>query len=349
MRKSRKIKLGNLFIGGGERITVQSMTTTNTENIPETIRQIYELTVAGCDIIRVAVPTLKAAESLKEIKKEITIPLVADIHFDYRIALKSLHSGVDGLRLNPGNIGKREHIEKVVKLAKEKNIPIRIGINAGSLEKDILKKHKKATPEAMVESALRHIRILEELNYENIKVSLKASDVKRTVQAYKLIAEKIDYPLHLGITEAGTLYNGTIKSAIGIGILLYDGIGDTIRVSLTADPVEEVKAGIAILKTLGIRKEGITFVSCPTCSRAENDVIKIANEVEEKLNFIKKDIRIAVMGCIVNGPGEARESDWAIVSNGKKASIYKKGKFLKSVYKTTLVNDFIEMIKTEEK
>jgi (E)-4-hydroxy-3-methylbut-2-enyl-diphosphate synthase len=344
-RISNKIKVGNVFIGGDSPITVQSMTTTNTENIEETINQIYALTVAGCEIVRSSAPTIEAAKALKYIKKEITIPIIADIHFDYKIAIEALNSGVDGLRLNPGNIGSIEKITKVVNLAKDKNIPIRIGVNGGSLEKDLLKKYGSATPEAMVESALRHVKILEDLNFYNTKISLKASDISRTVEAYRLIAKQVDYPLHLGITESGTLYNGTIKSSIGLGILLYDGIGDTIRVSLTADPVEEVKAGIAILKNLGIRKSGVTFVSCPTCSRAESDVIEIANKVEEKLSDIKKDIRVAVMGCIVNGPGEARDSDWAIVSNKDKASIYKSGKFLKSVPKTTLINDFITLVK----
>ena len=347
-RISKQIKVGNVLVGGNAPITIQSMTTTNTENIEETVKQIYALTVAGCEIIRSSAPTIRAAKALKEIKKEITIPIVADIHFDYKIAIEALNSGVDALRLNPGNIGNKENIIKVVSLAKEKNIPIRIGVNGGSLEKDLLKKYGSATPEAMVESAMRHVKILEDLNFYNTKLSLKASDIYRTVEAYRIISQKVDYPLHLGITEAGTLYNGTIKSSIGLGILLYDGIGDTIRVSLTADPIEEVKAGLAILKNLGIRKSGITFVSCPTCSRAENDVIDIANKVEEKLSDISKDIRVAVMGCIVNGPGEARDSDWAIVSNKKKASVYKKGKFLKSIPKTTLINEFIELVKKED-
>ena len=347
-RISKQIKLGNVLVGGNAPITIQSMTTTNTEDIDATVKQIYALTVAGCEIIRVSAPTIEAAKALKEIKKQITIPLIADIHFDYKIAIESIKSGIDGLRLNPGNMSNKGHIKQVVELAMEKNIPIRIGVNGGSLEKDILKKYGTATPQAMVESAMRHIKILEDLGFYNIKLSLKASDIYRTVEAYRLISKKVDYPLHLGVTEAGTLYNGTIKSAMGLGILLYEGIGDTIRVSLTADPIEEVKAGLAILKNLGIRKSGITFVSCPTCSRAENDVIEIANKVEAKLSDINKDIRVAVMGCIVNGPGEARDSDWAIVSNKDKASVYKSGKFLKSISKTTLINDFIELVKKEE-
>jgi len=344
-RKSKQIKVGTVLIGGDAPISIQSMTTTNTENIEETVKQIYALTVAGCEIIRSSAPTIESAKALKEIKKEITIPIIADIHFNYRIAIEALHSGVDALRLNPGNIGNKENITKVVNLAKEKNIPIRIGVNGGSLESDLLKKYGSATPEAMVESAMRHVKILEDLGFYNTKLSLKASDIYRTVEAYRLISKKVDYPLHLGVTEAGTLYNGTIKSSIGMGILLYEGIGDTIRVSLTADPIEEIKAGLSILKNLGIRKSGITFVSCPTCSRAESDVIEIANKVEAELSDINKDIRVAVMGCIVNGPGEARDSDWAIVSNKDKASVYKAGKFLKSIPKTTLINDFINMVK----
>ena len=344
-KKTKKILLGGIVIGGGAPITIQSMTNTKTENIESTIQQIYQLTVSGCEIIRVSAPTMEAAKALKEIKKEITIPLIADIHFDYRIALESIKSGIDGLRLNPGNIGNIKKIKEVVNAAKDNNIPIRIGVNGGSLERDILKKYGSSTPEALVESAMRHVKILENLDFYNTKISLKSSDIIKTVESYRLISQRVDYPLHIGITEAGTLYNGTIKSSIGLGILLYDGIGDTLRVSLTADPVEEVKAGIAILKHLGIRKEGVTFVSCPSCARADSDFIEIANDIEKLTSSLDKDIRIAVMGCIVNGPGEAKEADWAIVSAGRdKASIYKAGKFLESIQKDKLIARFSDLL-----
>jgi (E)-4-hydroxy-3-methylbut-2-enyl-diphosphate synthase len=309
---TKKIKLGNLYVGGDSKISVQSMTNTDTRDVEATVNQILNLEKAGCDIIRCAVPDIAAAEALKYIIKQIHIPLVADIHFDYKLALKSIESGAQALRINTGNIGSLDRIKMVVEAAKNKGIPIRIGVNSGSLEKDILEKYTKVCPEALVESALRHVRILESLNFYDIGISIKSSDVTHMIESYRLISEKVNYPLHLGVTEAGTLWTGTIKSSIGIGTLLSEGIGDTIRVSLTGDVLDEVKVGREILKTLGYIEEGAKFVSCPTCGRTQINLIKIAEEVEKRLAKSEKNIKVAIMGCMVNGPGEAREADIGI-------------------------------------
>lgn len=346
-RKTCKIRIGNVFIGGNTPILVQSMTNTDTRNIPATVRQIKKLIQAGCEIIRVAVPDMQAAKSLGKIKQQISIPLVADIHFSADLALEAIRQGVDKLRINPGNIGSIEKIKKVVSAAKEKGIPIRIGVNAGSLEKDILKKYKnQATAKAMVESAMRHIKILEKNNFYDILVSLKASDIQRTIEAYELLSKKVDYPLHIGITEAGSDFRGTILSSIGLGHLLINGIGDTLRVSLTADPVKEVKVAWEILKSLGLRKRGITVTSCPTCGRTEIDLIKLVKKVEKAVIHFDKDLHIAVMGCVVNGPGEAREADLAIIGGQGVGLITKKGRILRKVKEKNL---FKELIKEIEK
>lgn len=332
MRKlKREVSIGNIKIGGENPITLQSMTNTDTRNAEATVAQILRLEEAGCEIIRCAVPDEEAAKALKEIKKKIHIPLVADIHFDYRLALESIKSGVDKIRINPGNIGSREKIKAVVDAAKQNNIPIRIGVNGGSLEKDILKKYGSPTAEALVESAMRHVEILDSFNFENIVVSIKVSDVMRMIEAYKLFDSRSDIPLHVGLTEAGTMKTGIIKSAMGIGALLADGIGDTIRVSLTADPIEEVFAAKEILKSLGLKKCGIQFVSCPTCGRTRIDLIKIASEAEQRLSHIDKQIKVAVMGCAVNGPGEAKDADIGIAGGDGKCLIFKGGEILYSV------------------
>ena len=330
-RKSRQLKLGNMFIGGDAPISVQSMTNTKTENVEATVNQIKELTALGCDIIRCAVPDLRAALALSEIKAQIAIPLIADIHFDYKLALEAIAAGVDGLRLNPGNIGGKDEVLQVITKASERNIPIRIGVNAGSLPKDILLKYGHPTPEALVEAAWRHIKILEEHDYRNIKISLKAHDVPLTIAAYRLMAAQCEYPLHVGITEAGTVNSGIIKSAVGIGALLAEGIGDTIRVSLTGDPANEVRVAYQILKALGLREYGPTLISCPTCGRTQIKLEKLALEVEKRLENIKEPITVAVMGCVVNGPGEAREADIGIAGGISEGLIFKKGKIIKKV------------------
>jgi len=320
------------------------MTNTDTVDVKSTVNQIKALEKAGCEIVRVAVPNMEAAEAVGKIKKSINIPLIADIHFDYRLALKVIDKGIDGLRLNPGNIGDKERVKTVVKAAQEKKIPIRIGVNAGSLEKDILEKHKHPTPEAMVESALRHIRILEDLDFHEIKISLKASDVWKTIQAYRLLAKKVDYPFHIGITEAGTIFSGTIKSAAGLGILLSEGIGDTLRVSLTGDPVEEVRVGWEILKAMKLRERGVNIISCPTCGRIKLDIITLANEIEKRLSHITKPINIAVMGCVVNGPGEAVESDIGIAGGDGVGLLYIKGKPAKKVKEEDIVEAIVREV-----
>lgn len=330
-RKSRQLKLGNMFIGGDAPISVQSMTNTKTENVEATVNQIKELTALGCDIIRCAVPDLRAALALSAIKAQIAIPLIADIHFDYKLALEAIAAGVDGLRLNPGNIGGKDEVLQVITKASERNIPIRIGVNAGSLPKDILLKYGHPTPEALVEAAWRHIKILEEHDYRNIKISLKAHDVPLTIAAYRLMAAQCEYPLHVGITEAGTVNSGIIKSAVGIGALLAEGIGDTIRVSLTGDPANEVRVAYQILKALGLREYGPTLISCPTCGRTQIKLEKLALEVEKRLENIKEPITVAVMGCVVNGPGEAREADIGIAGGISEGLIFKKGKIIKKV------------------
>ena len=324
-RKTRQILIGNVPVGDGAPIAVQSMTNTDTRNTGATIRQIRRLEDAGCEIIRLGVPDMAAALALGAIKKKIQIPLVADIHFDYRLALEALRQGVDGLRLNPGNIGAQHKVREVTKAASERSVPIRIGVNAGSLQKELLTKYGGATPEAMVESALEHIALLERENFHLIKISLKASDVSRTVDAYRILSERVDYPLHVGITEAGTLLPGSIKSSVGIGILLAEGIGDTIRVSLTASPIEEIRVAYAILGALGLRHRGVEVISCPTCSRTEIDLIGLARKVEKALSRIRTPLKVAVMGCVVNGPGEAREADIGIAGGRGRGILFRKG------------------------
>jgi len=344
-RKTRQIQVGKVKIGGEVPITVQSMTKTDTRDVAATVDQIWSLEAAGCDIIRVAVPVREAAEKLGEIRKQIRIPLIADIHFNYKLAVIALEQGVDGLRLNPGNIGARWCVEEVVKVASERKIPIRIGVNAGSLEKDLLEKYAGPTTEGMVESALRHIHILEELGYREIKVSLKASDPLMMIEAYRMLADKADYPFHLGVTEAGTPMTGTIKSSVGIGTLLAEGIGDTIRVSLSADPVEEVRVGIEILKSLGIRREGMTFVACPSCGRADIDLVGLAKKVEQRMiPFSNKDIHVAVMGCEVNGPGEARAADIGVAGGKGIGLIFRKGEVIRKVPESQILEALMEEV-----
>ncbi|MPQ32297.1 flavodoxin-dependent (E)-4-hydroxy-3-methylbut-2-enyl-diphosphate synthase [Clostridium estertheticum] len=343
-RKTKKIKIGNLYIGGDSKIAVQSMTNTDTRDVEATIKQILELEEVGCDIVRCAVPDMVAAEAIKDIMKGIHIPLVADIHFDYRLALKVIENGVSKLRINPGNIGNIDRIKLVADAAKAKGIPIRIGVNSGSLEKNILKKYGHVCAQALVESALKHVEILESLNFYDIVISIKSSDVVMMIDCYKLLSGKVDYPLHLGVTEAGTTWRGTIKSSVGIGALLALGIGDTIRVSLTGDVVDEVKVGIEILKSLGYIDDGIKFISCPTCGRTQINLIKIANEVEKRLEFCNKNIKIAVMGCIVNGPGEAREADIGIAGGDGVGLIFKKGEIIKTVKEEDLVEELIREV-----
>lgn len=345
-RESIALQIGNIKIGANAPISVQSMCNTDTRDIKKTLEQINELAEAGCELVRLAILNKEAAEAIKEIKKQAKIPLIADIHFDYRLALQCIENGIDALRLNPGNIGKEENVKKVVSLAKTNNIPIRIGINAGSLEKDI---SALAIPlhEKMVMSAQRHIKILEDNNFDKIKVSLKSSDVLTTIEAYRLIATKIKYPLHLGVTEAGTLRGGLIKSSVGLGTLLAEGIGDTIRVSLTENPVEEVRAGFEILKSLGLREKGINFVSCPTCGRCQIDLINLAKKVEEEFREFDKAITIAVMGCPVNGPGEAKHADFGIAGAIGEGYIFKKGEIIKRVSEDLLVEEFLNIVKSE--
>lgn len=331
-------------MGGDAPCSVQSMCNTDTRDVALTLSQISALADVGCEIIRCAVPDMDAALSLGKIKKSSPIPVVADIHFDYKLALTVLEGGIDGLRLNPGNIGEKWKVEEVVKAAKERKVPIRIGVNAGSLEKELLEKYGHPTPEAMVESALGHICILEELGYEEIKVSLKASDVMKTVQAYRLLSQKVDYPLHIGITEAGTTFSGTIKSSVGLGILLADGLGDTMRVSLTGDPVDEVRVGYEILKSLGLRQRGVNFVSCPTCGRCQINLIKVAEDVERRLQGVDKRITVAVMGCAVNGPGEAREADVGVAGGKGEGLIFRHGEIIRKVPENQLADALFEEI-----
>ena len=329
--KTKIVSIGNKKIGGGNPILIQSMTNVPTEEVKECVEQILRLEAAGCEIIRCTVPTLEAARAVAEIKKQIHIPLVADIHFEYRMAIAAMENGADKIRINPGNIGSREKIEAVIKVAKERNIPIRIGVNSGSLEKHLIEKYNGVTAQGIVESALDKIRIIEELNYDNLVVSIKSSDVMMCVKAHELLAEKIPYPLHIGITESGTVASGNIKSAVGLGIILYQGIGDTIRVSLTGDPVEEIKSAKLILRTLGLRKGGVEVVSCPTCGRTKIDLIKLANQVEDMVADIPLDIKVAVMGCVVNGPGEAREADIGIAGGINEGLLIKRGEVVKKV------------------
>ncbi len=347
-RESKQISIGNIKIGGDAPISVQSMCNTDTRDAARTLEQINELAAAGCDIVRLAVLNKDAAESIKEIVKKSPVPLVADIHFDYRLAIQCINNGIDALRLNPGNIGRRENVEKVVSLAKQQKIPIRIGVNAGSLEKELLEKDIPLS-EKMVISAMKHIKILEDLDFDLIKVSLKSSDVLTTIEAYRSIAEKIPYPLHLGVTEAGTLRGGLIKSAIGLGTLLAEGIGDTIRVSLTENPVEEVTSGIDILKALGLKVRGVNFVSCPTCGRTQIDLINLAKKVEEKFKNLPYPITIATMGCAVNGPGEARHADFGIAGGIKEGYVFKKGEIVARVPENQLIEKLEEVIRKSYK
>ena len=335
---TRVVQIGDRRIGGGNPILIQSMTNTKTEEVNETVQQILSLEEAGCEIIRCAVPTMEAALALKEIKKQIHIPLVADIHFDYRLAIASIENGADKIRINPGNIGNLERIRAVVDAAKERNIPIRVGVNSGSLEKELVEKYHGVTAEGLVESALDKVRIIEELGYENLVISIKSSDVLMCAKAHEQIAEKTKYPLHVGITEAGTLYSGNIKSAVGLGIILSQGIGDTIRVSLTGPPIEEIKSARRILKTLGLRKGGVEVVSCPTCGRTQIDLIGLANQVETMVQDIPLDIKVAVMGCVVNGPGEAKEADIGIAGGAGVGLLIKKGEVIKKVPESQLLS-----------
>lgn len=344
-KKTKKIYVGKVPIGGESQISVQSMTKTDTKNVRATVAQIKGLEKVGCEIIRLAVPDMDAARSLGRIKKSVTIPVIADIHFDWRLALEAVKQGVDGLRINPGNIGAKWKVQEVVSAAKDKNIPIRIGVNAGSLSKKLLDKYGHPTSKALVESAEEHIDILEKLNFRNIKVSLKASNVPTTVDAYRLFSRRSRYPLHIGISEAGPSFTGIIKSAVGLGILLSEGIGDTIRVSLSTDPKEEVRVAYEILKSLGIRQKGANIISCPTCGRCNINLRKLAKEVEAKLKDIDKPITVAVMGCVVNGPGEAREADLGIAGGKGKGILFKKGKVIKIVPEKDLLNALMKEIK----
>ena len=343
-RKTRQLNVGGVLIGGDAPIAVQSMTNTHTDDAAATLAQIHKLADAGCDIIRCAVPDMAAAEGLKTICRESPIPVIADIHFDYKLALAAIAAGVDGLRLNPGNIGGEDRVRAVVDAARERSIPIRIGVNAGSLPKDLLEKYGHPTAEALVEAAWRHIHILEDMDYRNIKISLKAHDVPLTLAAYRLMAAQCDYPLHVGITEAGTVNSGIIKSAVGIGALLAEGIGDTIRVSLTGDPVNEVKVAYDILKALGLREHGPTLISCPPCGRTRINLEKLALEVERRLADISEPITVAVMGCVVNGPGEAREADVGLAGGIGEGLIFRKGQVLRKVPEDKLVNELFAEI-----
>lgn len=341
---TRQLLVGTVPVGGEAPITIQSMCNTRTDDVAATVKQIRELTAAGCEIIRVAVPDMEAAQAIGEIKAQIEIPLVVDIHFDYRLALECVKQGCDAVRINPGNIGSSDRVRAVVNACKEKHIPIRIGVNGGSLEKALLEKYGEVTAEALVESAFGHIRLLEECDFHDICVSLKSSSVPITMEAYRLMAERCDYPLHIGVTETGTPKMGILKSAVGIGGLLAQGIGDTIRVSLSADPVEEVIAAKDILKAAGIRKDGAELISCPTCGRTRIDLISLANEVEKRLKNVKKPITVAVMGCVVNGPGEARAADVGIAGGIGEGLLFQKGEIIKKVPQDKLVEELFELI-----
>ena len=339
MREQTKIiQIGNCPIGGGSPVAIQSMTNTKTEDVQATVSQILELEEAGCDIIRCAVPTMEAAGALAEIKKQIHIPLVADIHFDYRLAIAAIENGADKIRINPGNIGSAERIRAVVDAAKERNIPIRVGVNSGSLEKEIIEKYGKVTAEGLVESALAQVRLIEEMGYDNLVISIKSSDVMMCIKAHELIARQTKYPLHVGVTESGSLLAGNIKSAIGLGNILYQGIGDTIRVSLTGPPVEEVRSAKLILKTLGLRRGGVTVVSCPTCGRTQIDLIGLAAKVEKLVEKMDLTIKVAVMGCVVNGPGEAREADLGIAGGKGEGLLIRKGEVIRKVPEENLLD-----------
>ncbi len=349
-RTSREIKIGNKAIGGRNPIMIQSMTNTKTEDVASTVKQILELEAAGCDIIRCAVPTMEAAKALADIKAQIHIPLVADIHFDYKLALAAIEHGADKIRINPGNIGDQKRVQAVVDAAREKQIPIRVGVNSGSLEKHLIQKYGGVTAEGIVESALDKVALIESMGYDNLVISIKSSDVLMCVKAHELIADKTDYPLHVGITEAGTIISGNIKSSIGLGLILHQGIGDTIRVSLTGAPVEEIKSAKLILRTLGLRKGGISVVSCPTCGRTQIDLIGLANKVETMVTkYDDLNLKIAVMGCVVNGPGEAREADLGVAGGIGEGLIFEKGKVLKKVPEDQLLESLEkEIIRLKE-
>lgn len=346
---SRVVKVGNLLIGGGNPIVIQSMTNTTTSDVEATVNQIKKLEAAGCQMVRMTINNEEAAKAIGEIKKRVDVPLCADIHFDYKLALLAIENGIDKLRINPGNIGSNENIKAVVEKAKEKNIPIRIGVNSGSIEKHILEKYGKPTADGMVESAMYHINLLEKNGFNDIVVSLKASNVKMMVEAYRKISKLVDYPLHLGVTEAGTAFQGTVKSAIGIGALLVDGIGDTIRVSLTEDPVEEIKVAKEILKVLGLIEAGVEIVSCPTCGRTEIDLIGLAKKVEKEFENENRKIKIAVMGCVVNGPGEAREADYGVAGGKGVGVLFKKGQIVKKVDESEILIELKKLIMEDEK
>ena len=346
---SRVVKVGNLLIGGGNPIVIQSMTNTTPSDVEATVNQIKKLEAAGCQMVRMTINNEEAAKAIEEIKKRVDVPLCADIHFDYKLALLAIENGIDKLRINPGNIGSDENIKAVVEKAKEKNIPIRIGVNSGSIEKHILEKYGKPTADGMVESAMYHINLLEKNGFNDIVVSLKASNVKMMVEAYRKISKLIDYPLHLGVTEAGTAFQGTVKSAIGIGALLVDGIGDTIRVSLTEDPVEEIKVAKEILKVLGLIEAGVEIVSCPTCGRTEIDLIGLAKKVEKEFENENRKIKIAVMGCVVNGPGEAREADYGVAGGKGVGVLFKKGQIVKKVDESEILIELKKLIMEDEK
>ena len=344
---TRKIRVGGLEIGGDAAVTVQSMCNTKTWDVEATVQQIKDLRAAGCDIVRIAIPDMDAARAVSAIKERVDMPLVADIHFDYRLALEAAERGIDKIRINPGNIGAEENVKAVAKACRKRGIPIRIGVNAGSLEARLLEKYGHPCPEAMVESAVGHAALLEKYDFNDICISMKSSSVPLTVAAYRLAAERFEYPLHLGITETGTEWNGTIQSAVGIGTLLCEGIGNTVRVSLTADPVREVSAGIAILKASGVRRGGVRFVSCPTCGRTEIDLISLAGKVESLVRNMDRDITVAVMGCVVNGPGEAREADYGIAGGKNKGLLFKKGEVVGTYPYDELCSALIELIESD--
>ncbi len=344
-KRTRQIHVGDIPIGGDAPIAVQSMTNTDTRDVSSTVHQIERLTEAGCEIVRLAIPDEEAVNGFREIKKRVRAPLIADIHFDHRLALGALRAGADGLRINPGNIGSQKAVEKVVNAAREREAPIRIGVNAGSLHRDILSRFGGPTPEAMVASAMEHIRLLESLGFDLMKISLKSSNVKNTIRAYELLSERIDYPLHLGVTEAGTLISGTVKSAIGIGYLLAEGIGDTFRVSLTRDPVEEVRVAYEILRSLGLRSRGPEIISCPTCGRCEIDLFSLVEEVERAVSDITTSPKVAIMGCVVNGPGEAKEADVGVAGGRGQGILFRKGKVVKKVPEDQLAEVLIKEVR----
>lgn len=345
-RNTREVSFGGITIGGNHPIAIQSMTNTKTSDVKATVEQILRLEEAGCEVVRVTVNDQAAAEAIKEIKKNIHIPLVADIHFNYRLALQAMENGIDKLRINPGNIGSKERIKAVVDSAKRHGVPIRIGVNSGSLEQEFIDAHNGVCTEGLIQSAMKHVKILEDFDFHDIIVSIKSSDVMQSIETYSALSERIDYPLHIGITETGTLKRGTIKSSVGLGTILSQGIGDTIRVSLTTDPVEEIYAAQGILQSLGLRRFGVEIVACPTCGRTDIDLISLANEVEERVKHMKKDIKIAIMGCVVNGPGEAREADIGIAAGKNVGLIFKKGEILKKVPESELLSALMAEIES---